>query len=88
MADRTCNNCTFSRRTVSCLKDKDTKAENCDGWSERVFTNADAIRQMTDEEMIVEISRLQDIAAACPSCHQKHGVERLRLYLTARARTE
>lgn len=49
------------------------------------ITHADAIRHMTDEELVSEISRLQDIAAACPSCHQKTGVERLRLYLSTRA---
>jgi len=50
-------------------------------------TNADAIRHMTDEELVAEISRLQDIAAACPDCHRKAGVERLRLYLSTRAKT-
>ena len=49
------------------------------------ITNADAIRHMTDEELVAEISRLQDIAAACPDCHRKTGVERLRLYLSTRA---
>ena len=51
------------------------------------ITNADAIRHMTDEELVAEISRLQDIAAACPDCHRKTGVERLRLYLSSRANT-
>ena len=51
------------------------------------ITNADLIRKMTDEELVAEISRLQDIAAACPDCHRKTGVERLRLYLSSRANT-
>ena len=49
---------------------------------EVAMTNADKIRQMTDEEMIEEIYRLQGVAAVCPKCYQQHGKERLKYYLT------
>ena len=45
------------------------------------MTNADRIRQMSDEELLEEIYRLQGTAAACPACHVKHGKERLKYYL-------
>ena len=86
-----CSNCTFAKRSTECIKGRSflhdyCNGDNCKEWSERYYTNADAIRDMDDEQLLTEISRLQDIAAACPSCHKKHGVERLRLYLTTRAR--
>ena len=93
MGNRSCESCTFSKRTTECIKGLNfihnyANGNNCKDWSERVFTNADALRQMNDEELLAEILRLQDIAAACPSCHKKHGAERLWLYLTTKARTE
>ena len=48
------------------------------------MTNADRIRQMTDEELVEEIYRLQGNAAACPSCYLRHGKERLRYYLSCK----
>ena len=50
------------------------------------MTNADRIRQMTDEELCEEIFRLMDNAVACPECFKKSGKERLKLYLKTRAR--
>jgi len=44
-------------------------------------TNADRIRQMSDEELVEEIYRLQGNAAACPACYLRNGKERLRYYL-------
>ena len=46
------------------------------------MTNADRIRQMTDEELVEEIDRLQGNAAACPTCFQRNGKERLKYYLS------
>lgn len=46
------------------------------------MTNADRIRQMTDEELLDEIYRLQGNATACVACWEKTGKERLRLYLS------
>ena len=45
------------------------------------MTNADRIRQMSDEELLEEIYRLQGNAAACPACYTRHGKERLKYYL-------
>ncbi len=45
------------------------------------MTNADRIRQMTNEELLEEIYRLQGNAVACPDCYRKNGKQRLRIYL-------
>ena len=45
------------------------------------MTNADKIRQMTNEELLEEIYKLMDNAAACPDCFHKTGKQRLRIYL-------
>jgi len=45
------------------------------------MTNADRIRQMTDEELLEELYKLQGNAAACPICFTNTGKERLRYYL-------
>ena len=46
------------------------------------MTNADKIRQMSDEELVEEIYKLQGNAAACPTCFQRNGKERLKYYLS------
>ena len=48
------------------------------------MTNADRIRQMSDEELVEEIYRLQGNAAACPACYIRNGKERLRYYLNCK----
>lgn len=52
----------------------------------QAMTNADAIRQMTDEELLEELYRLQGNAVACTDCWKKNGKERLRLYLGMEAK--
>ena len=45
------------------------------------MTNADRIRQMTDEELLAEIYRLQGIATACVACWENKGRMMLEHYL-------
>lgn len=46
-----------------------------------VMTNADRVRQMTDDELEDLIYRFMDNAARCPTCFRNTGRERLRLWL-------
>lgn len=100
---RSCGNCKWGKRQTKaslpqCTKDVDVVTQwkvdevngiyICGEWKEKVFTHADAIRKMTDEQLHAEILRLQDIAAACPECHRKTGAERLRMYLSTRCRDD
>ena len=86
MAEEICNT---HKDCYECEFDKDCDFE-CDGvtkWlkseasTERVFTNADKIRQMSDSELTEELYRLMGNAAKCPDCFWKSGRERLELYL-------
>lgn len=52
------------------------------------MTNADKIRQMTDEELVEEIYRLQGTALACPNCYYNKGKAMLELYLKAKAKED
>lgn len=52
------------------------------------MTNADRIRQMTDEQMLDEIYRLQGTATACVACWEKKGRMMLEHYLKSEAREE
>ena len=80
--------CTKGSEVMSTWRvDEENRQYICGEWEERIYTNADALRHMTDEELHAEILRLQDIAAACPDCHRKTGAERLRTYLSMRAKT-
>lgn len=45
------------------------------------MTNADRVRQMTDQELEDLIYRFMDNAAQCPVCFRNTGRERLRLWL-------
>lgn len=45
------------------------------------MTNADKIRQMTDEELAREIYRLQGTAMACPTCWMNKGRMMVEHYL-------
>lgn len=51
-------------------------------------TNADRIRQMTDEELLEEIYRLQGTALACPNCYYNKGKAMLEIYLKAKAKED
>lgn len=51
------------------------------------MTNAEKIRQMTDEELAEIIYKLQDNAVACPDCFRKNGKQRLELWLKTRVNT-
>ena len=44
-------------------------------------TNADRLREMTDDELVDELYRIQGNAVACPDCYWKSGKERLDLWL-------
>ena len=44
-------------------------------------TNADRVRQMSDEELLETIYRHMGNAAACPDCFYKNGKERLQMWL-------
>ena len=52
------------------------------------MTNADRIRQMTDEELLAEIYRLQGIATACVACWEKKGRMMLEHYLKSEVKDE
>ena len=54
-------------------------------FEDQPMNHAEEIRQSSDEELVQIIGKLQDIAAACPECHKKTGVERLRLWLSQKA---
>ena len=49
------------------------------------MTNAEKIRQMTDEELREEIYRLQWSAVACPTCYYNKGRTMLDIYLSCNA---
>lgn len=49
------------------------------------MTNAEKIRQMTDEELREEIYRLQGSAVACPTCYYNKGRTMLDIYLSCNA---
>ena len=45
------------------------------------MTNAERVRQMTDEELLDLIDRFMGNAAACPTCYYSNGKERLKIWL-------
>ena len=45
------------------------------------MTNAERVRQMTDEELLDLIDRFMGNAAACPTCYYRNGKERLKIWL-------
>lgn len=46
------------------------------------MTNADRIRQMSDNELLDTLYRLQENALACPVCQRNKGRDRLRIWLS------
>lgn len=54
-------------------------------FEDQPMTHAEEQRQSTDEELVQIIGKLMDNAAACPECHRKTGIERLRLWMSQRA---
>lgn len=46
------------------------------------MTNAERIRQMSDEELLETIYRLQENAVSCPVCLRNKGRERLKIWLS------
>ena len=49
--------------------------------NQRIETNADRVRHMTDEELLETIYQHMGNAAACPDCFRKNGKERLQMWL-------
>lgn len=45
------------------------------------MTNAERLRQMTEEELIETIYQFMSNAVACPTCFYKNGKERLVLWM-------
>ena len=52
------------------------------------MTNAEKLRQMTDDELLEELYRLQGTAVACPNCYYNKGKIMLEMYLTAEAKED
>lgn len=50
------------------------------------MTNADRIRQMTDEELLETLYQLQGNAVACSTCYYKNGKERLEFWLKTKVK--
>jgi len=46
------------------------------------MTNADRIREMTDEELLEELLSLISREVACADCFRKTGEKRLRVWLS------
>lgn len=52
-----------------------------DNNDNNIKTNADRVRQMSNEELLDTIYRFMGNAAKCPDCFYRNGKERLKLWL-------